>query len=184
MDEKRKRSDETNLDLCLKTPTQDEPINKVQTLEEAMNFELKHGHVDPNVDLKKLRRIMSNRLSAQRSRIRKIEYTAELEKKVKELEDTIAWAGSEIENVKDNKKKLMLENEMLQAQLDIVTDKSNLRIAQTQELKLELKELAKTQGIEGQSSNFYESESIAEIDMDQYLNFDAMNFYPPRIDDL
>jgi len=44
------------------------------------------------------------------------------------LQDTIAWAGSEIENVKDNKKKLMLENEMLQAQLDIVTDKSNLRI--------------------------------------------------------
>ncbi|KAK6788227.1 hypothetical protein RDI58_016752 [Solanum bulbocastanum] len=130
---------------------------------------------------------MSNRLSVQRSRIRKIECTAELEKKVKELEDTIAWAGSEIENVKDNKKKLMPENEMLQAQLDIVTDKSNLRIAQTQELKLELKrlkELAKTQEIEGQSSNFYELESIAEIDMDQYLNFDAMNFYPHRIDDL
>ncbi|XP_004242552.1 basic leucine zipper 61-like [Solanum lycopersicum] len=172
MDEKRKRSYESDLDLCSKTPTQNEPINNVQTLEEAMNSELKHGQVDPNVDWKKMKRIMSNRLSAQRSRNKKMEYTAELEKKVKELENTIAWAGSEIENAKYNKKKLMLENEMLQQQLDIVIHKSNSSIAQTEELKLELetlKELAKSQ-----SSNFCES----EIDMDQYLNFDTMNFYP------
>ncbi|XP_055831111.1 transcription factor VIP1-like [Solanum dulcamara] len=187
MDEKRKGSDELDLDLCLKTPTQDEPINKIPTLKEAMNNELKYGQVDPNVDLKKLKRIMSNRLSAQRSRIKKIEYTAELEKKVKDLQDTIAWAGSEIENMKDNKKKLLMENDMLQAQLDSVTAKSNLHTVQTEELKLELKrlkELAKAREIERQSFNFYESESTAEIDIDQYLNFDAMDFYPPMNDDM
>lgn len=44
------------------------------------------------------------------------------------MQNTIAWAGSEIENAKYNKKKLMLENEMLQEQLDIVIHKSNSSI--------------------------------------------------------
>ncbi|CAN4098705.1 unnamed protein product [Withania somnifera] len=173
MEEQRKRSDEPNLDLCLKTPSEVEvePTKKVPTLNEAMNLELKHDL--PNLDVKKLRRL------------RRIEYITKLEKTIKDLQDTIASVGPKIENVKDNKKKLQLENEMLQEQLDRVTDKSNLGSARTEELKLELKRLRKLekaqkdQGhVQAYDDDDDDDESVAEIDMDQYLNFDAINFYP------
>ncbi|MCD7458909.1 hypothetical protein HAX54_039581 [Datura stramonium] len=70
--------------------------------------------------------------------------------------------------MKDNQKMLLLENELLQIQLDIITERSNLCTAQTEELKLELKrlkELAKAQ---------------EEEQMDQYLNFDTIKFTPPN----
>ncbi|KAG5577302.1 hypothetical protein H5410_057436 [Solanum commersonii] len=193
--EKRKRFDEPNLDLSLKTPEY-ESINKISTMEEVMNSELKDGQVDSNVDLNKLRRRMSNRLSAQRARMRKVEYTTKLEKEVKHLQDTIALMRPIMENAKDRKKKLQLENKILQQQLDCLSNKSNLRAVQTEELKVELKrlkELAKTQEaeenmeIEGQSSHSYDhdaSELAADIDVDQYLNLDNINFSPSKNDNM
>ncbi|KAH0715251.1 hypothetical protein KY284_008156 [Solanum tuberosum] len=165
-------------------------------MEEVMNSELKDGQVDPNVDLNKLRRRMSNRLSAQRARMRKVEYTTKLEKEVKHLQDTIALMRPIMENAKDSKKKLQLENKILQQQLDCLSNKSNLRAVQTEELKVELKrlkELAKTQEaeenmeIEGQSSHSYDhdaSELAADIDVDQYLNLDNINFSPSKNDNM
>uniref|UniRef100_K4BG01 BZIP domain-containing protein n=1 Tax=Solanum lycopersicum TaxID=4081 RepID=K4BG01_SOLLC len=86
MNEKRNKSAEPNLSLSLKTPIEYESINNIPTLEEAVNLELKNGQVDPNVNMKKLRRTISNRLSAQRARMRKIEYTDGLKKEAKNLE--------------------------------------------------------------------------------------------------
>ncbi|MCD7462311.1 hypothetical protein HAX54_048219 [Datura stramonium] len=87
---------------------------------------------------------------------------------------------------------LRQENEMLQIQLDNVTERFNLCTARTDEVKLELKmikKLAKTQEqelmeVEEQSpdTNNYESKSEEEMNMDQYLNFDAINFPPPKND--
>lgn len=57
MDAKQKRFNEPDLELCLKTPTPEESNNRIPTLDEAVNFELKHCQVDPNTDLKKLRRL-------------------------------------------------------------------------------------------------------------------------------
>ncbi|XP_049394790.1 basic leucine zipper 34-like [Solanum stenotomum] len=175
MNEKRNRSDEPNLGLSLKTPIEYESVKRIPTLEEAMNLELKNGQVDPNVNLKKFRRTISNRLSAQRSRMRRTEYIDELKKEAKDLEDTIAFVGQKIENEKDNKKKLQLENEMLRVQLDSITNKSNLLTVQTEELKVELKRLKEP--AEAQ-------EDEEHMDMDQYLNFDNMNFSPPKNDDI
>lgn len=56
MKEKRKRSDEPDLNLSVKAPVEHESVNRFPTLEEAVNFELENGKVDPNVDLKKFRR--------------------------------------------------------------------------------------------------------------------------------
>ncbi|KAH0688890.1 hypothetical protein KY289_016248 [Solanum tuberosum] len=86
MNEKRNRSDEPNLSLSLKTPIGYESVKRISTLEEAMNLELKNGQVDPNVNLKKFRRMISNRLSAQRSRMRNTEYIDELKKEANDLE--------------------------------------------------------------------------------------------------
>ncbi|XP_059302114.1 basic leucine zipper 61-like [Lycium ferocissimum] len=141
MDEKGKRL-VPDLDLSLKSPAdQEEPSNKVLTLDEAVDFELKHGNVDPNVDLKKLRRTISNRLSAQRARIKRNECIVELEKKVKYLEDKLAIMTPEIENVNGRNEMLRLEIKMLQEQMDSVTNKSKLRTAQMEEMKPELRRL-------------------------------------------
>ncbi|KAJ8543590.1 hypothetical protein K7X08_006113 [Anisodus acutangulus] len=202
MNNKRKRSN-PDLNLCLKTPIdQEESSNKLLTLDEAMDFELKHVNVDPNVDVKKLRRTISNRLSAQRARNKRAECIAELEKKVKSLEGRIAFDAPEIENEKDKYKMLKLEGNMLREQLDSVTDRAKLLTVEIEENKLELrrlKELPKTLEkehdsrsihlfeIERQGYNSYdESDSAAAMDMDQsidqYLNLDAINFYPPKND--
>ncbi|XP_059302113.1 uncharacterized protein LOC132054057 [Lycium ferocissimum] len=216
MDEKRKRFG-PDLSLSQSSVDQEEPSNKVLTLDEATDFELKHGNVDPNVDLKKLRRLyyvlrlnfffnvtfirtISNRLSAQRARNKRIEYTTQLEKKVNDLEAKLAIMPPEIENERDKKNMLMLEGKMLREQLEIANDRSKLRTAYTEEMKLELRRLKELHekalkekhsaihllDIEGQGSNSYESESggviDVEQDIDQYLNLDAMNFYPPNYD--
>ncbi|KAM3307238.1 hypothetical protein P3S67_008981 [Capsicum chacoense] len=96
MKRKQNKSEEPNLDLSLATPAAVDPIIKIPTLEEAVNSELCQGHGDPNVDVQKLRRknlsniLTTNRLAAQRSRAKKVEYTANLEKKVKTLQNRIA----------------------------------------------------------------------------------------------
>ncbi|XP_025886059.2 transcription factor VIP1-like [Solanum lycopersicum] len=141
MNEKRIKSDEPHLSLPLKTPIEYESVNRIPSLEEALNSEIKHGQVDPNMNMKKLRRTISNRLSAQRSRMRKTEYIDLLKKEAKDLEERIAFLGRKIENDKDNNKKLQLENQMLQLQLDSITNKSNLLAVQNEELKAELKRL-------------------------------------------
>uniref|UniRef100_M1DEM7 Uncharacterized protein n=1 Tax=Solanum tuberosum TaxID=4113 RepID=M1DEM7_SOLTU len=90
--------------------------------------------------------------------------------------DTIALMRPIMENAKDSKKKLQLENKILQQQLDCLSNKSNLRAVQTEELKVELKrlkELAKTQEAEehmeteGQSSHSYDHD-VSELAADIY----------------
>uniref|UniRef100_A0A3Q7G5S9 BZIP domain-containing protein n=1 Tax=Solanum lycopersicum TaxID=4081 RepID=A0A3Q7G5S9_SOLLC len=168
MNEKRIKSDEPHLSLSLKTSIEYESVNRISSLEEALNSEIKHGQVDPNMNMKKLRRTISNRLSAQRSRMRKTEYIDLLRKEAKDLEERIAFLGRKIENDKDNNKKLQLENQMLQLQLDSITNKSNLLA----ELEAELKRLKELE----------DEEDEEYIDIDQYLNFDNMNISPFRID--
>ncbi|MCD7462313.1 hypothetical protein HAX54_048221 [Datura stramonium] len=170
MNDKRKRSNESEKELCLKTSTGDEPTNNIPTLDEAIRFEIRKENVGPNVDPKKLRRTISNRLSAQRLKLKRSRYVTELEQKIQDLQNTIALVAPQIETMKGNQKMLQLENEMLQNQLDIITERSNLRTAQTEELKLELKRLKEL------------AKAREEEQMDQYLNFDAINFTPPNYD--
>ncbi|KAL2511261.1 Uncharacterized protein Adt_16861 [Abeliophyllum distichum] len=57
------------------------------TLDQAIEHELKYGRkLDPNMDPKRLRRTISNRLSAQRSRLRIVHYIHVMEKIVKDLQ--------------------------------------------------------------------------------------------------
>ncbi|PHT62928.1 hypothetical protein T459_33215 [Capsicum annuum] len=104
-------------------------------------------------------------------------------------ENTIAFVVPEIEYMKDYSMKLQEENEMLQRQLDSVTDNANQRCAQIEELKVELKRLEKLVNAqeeehkEGESSKFYdydETDSASTINTDQYLNFDGMNIDPTK----
>ncbi|KAM3373945.1 hypothetical protein P3S68_012659 [Capsicum galapagoense] len=109
MKRKQNKSEEPNLDLSLATPAAVDPIIKIPTLEEAVNSELCQGHGDPNVDVQTLRRknlTVANRLAAQRSRAKKVEYTANLEKKIKTLQNRIAVETIEEVYMKDYKEHL------------------------------------------------------------------------------
>ncbi|KAK4355970.1 hypothetical protein RND71_024941 [Anisodus tanguticus] len=203
MNNKRKRSN-PDLNLCLKTPIdQEESSNKLLTLDEAMDFELKHVNVDPNVDVKKLRRTISNRLSAQRARNKRVECIAELEKKVKSLEGRIAFDAPEIENEKDKYKMLKLEGNMngyctgqwaskIRPSSLVEIEENKLELRRLKELPKALEKEHDSRSIslfeiERQDYNSNdESESAAGMDMDQsidqYLNLDAINFYPPKND--
>ncbi|KAM3231768.1 hypothetical protein P3L10_017127 [Capsicum annuum] len=195
MKRKQNKSEEPNLDLCLITPVAVDPINKISTLEEAAKSELSQGHGDPNVDVKKLRRTIAKKLAGQRSRAKKVDI-ANLEKKVKALQNRIVVETIEEVYMKDYKEHLQMENEMLRKRVDSVTDYINRQSAQTKELKLELKrlKLAKAQEEEhmkGESFNFYdydEAKLTQEIDInndintDQYVNYDDMNADRPKND--
>ncbi|KAL8055902.1 hypothetical protein ABFX02_04G085400 [Erythranthe guttata] len=118
------------------------------TLDEAIEYELKHGRrLDPNMDQRKLRRTVSNRLSAQRSRIKKVKYIDQMEKTVIELEKLILFLTPQVENQIENKKELMEENESLQKLAAIRLNESKLAELEVEQKQAEiarLKELEKT----------------------------------------
>ncbi|KAF3621057.1 bZIP transcription factor 44 [Capsicum chacoense] len=185
MKDEQKRSDELNLNLSLTTPGEAESVDKIQTLDEAMTFELKHHEDLSLADEKKLRRRISNKLAARRSRFRKLTHKNKLEQNFKDLQDEIALVGSKIKNMKNYNDKLRVENEMLRERLNNITDKATQATAKIEEVKLELQmlkmNLAKAQEyqhymkIGGESFDFYnhdELESAPEIDINQYLNLD------------
>ncbi|KAL8055903.1 hypothetical protein ABFX02_04G085500 [Erythranthe guttata] len=118
------------------------------TLDEAIEYELKHGRrLDPNMDQRKLRRTVSNRLSAQRSRIKKVKYIDQMEKTVIELEKLVLFLTPQVETEIENKKELMEENESLQKLAAIRLNESKLAELEVEKKQAEiarLKELEKT----------------------------------------
>ncbi|KAL7152230.1 hypothetical protein ABFS83_04G083300 [Erythranthe nasuta] len=118
------------------------------TLDEAIEYELKHGRrLDPNMDQRKLRRTVSNRLSAERSRIKKVKYIDQMEKTVIELEKLILFLTPQVETQLENKKELMEENESLQKLAAIRLNESKLAELEVERKQAEiarLKELEKT----------------------------------------
>ncbi|XP_073138176.1 uncharacterized protein [Henckelia pumila] len=96
------------------------------TLEGAMAYEMEHGSLfnNPNLDLKKIRRIISNKISAQRSRIKRGIYTRDLETMVKDLEVVVCILNSQLEIYKNKNKLLQLQNDSLRPQLEKRSDES------------------------------------------------------------
>ncbi|KZV25753.1 basic leucine zipper 61-like [Dorcoceras hygrometricum] len=119
------------------------------TLDEAMEYEKNHGRLfnGPNVDLTKIRRTVSSRLSARRSRIKMTNYTRDLEKKVMELEGLKSEQTTQLEIYEEKNKLLQLENDYLGKELEQRTNESsNLEIG-IEENRAEIKrvkELEKT----------------------------------------
>ncbi|XP_027190968.2 uncharacterized protein [Cicer arietinum] len=97
---------------------------------------------DRNVDPKKIRRIMANRDSAQRSRLRKVLYVKDLEMKAKEFEGQIAEdLRPQLALLKDEKHSLLLENETLTHRLNILQKEALLKNAEIEENTIEVKKL-------------------------------------------
>uniref|UniRef100_A0A7N2KQ91 BZIP domain-containing protein n=1 Tax=Quercus lobata TaxID=97700 RepID=A0A7N2KQ91_QUELO len=71
-------------------------------------------NIDPNIDPKKLKRIISNRVSAQKSRMKKIQYVTDLERRLKALESQIALLSPQVEIYKNQQLEIEENKEELQ----------------------------------------------------------------------
>ncbi|KAH6812900.1 hypothetical protein C2S51_021918 [Perilla frutescens var. frutescens] len=90
------------------------------TLDEAIENELKRDRkLDPNMDTKTLRRMVSNRLAAQRSRMRRSGYIHDLEMKMKDLLEYIKNMKARVEFYNENKRLIQEENNSLRRAIDI-----------------------------------------------------------------
>ncbi|KAG6409911.1 hypothetical protein SASPL_127953 [Salvia splendens] len=108
-------------------------------LDKAIAYELKHGRkLDPKMDTKKLRRTVSNRLSAQRSRVRKAQQIHDMESKVTELENTITMVRLRVESVKENRRVLQQQNEALERLVQIRLQEANVAQMVAEKNKAEL----------------------------------------------
>ncbi|CAI9107025.1 OLC1v1006292C1 [Oldenlandia corymbosa var. corymbosa] len=93
----------------------------IPTLEEALKIE-KSGR-EPDEE-KKLRRTISNRLSAQRSRVKKLNYIAGMKKRIKALEDHMAFLNPTLEMLKLKQAELKNERTVLEQKLNRCMDQS------------------------------------------------------------
>ncbi|KAI3450318.1 hypothetical protein Pfo_006983 [Paulownia fortunei] len=98
-----------------------------------------------------------NRLSAQRSRIKKAQYINDMEKMVKELEVLISVLTPQIESYKEKRKLLLLQNDSLQKLVEIRLNESKLCEIELEHKRVEvhrLQELEKSVNNNNHDSNF------------------------------
>ncbi|KAG6412499.1 hypothetical protein SASPL_125178 [Salvia splendens] len=111
-------------------------------LDMAIAFELVHGRkIDVNMDVKLLRRTISNRLSAQRSRWKRSQFITDLERRVKELEEVVASLSPRIQGYHEKKRSLRLENDSLRTILEIRAAESKIAEERLEEKRREIREM-------------------------------------------
>ncbi|KAL1552915.1 hypothetical protein AAHA92_13657 [Salvia divinorum] len=150
-------------------------------LDKAIAYELKHGRkLDPKMDTKKLRRTISNRLSAQRSRLKRSQFIVDLERRVKELEEVVASLTPRIHGYHEKKRTLKLENDSLRTILDIRAAESKIAEERLEEKRREIREmkeaLARANGDQQPSSSQRDSGSD-ELNLKPY----SIQFYQERL---
>ncbi|KAF7121306.1 hypothetical protein RHSIM_Rhsim13G0066500 [Rhododendron simsii] len=108
----------------------------------GIDYEMKLGrNKDANMDDKRFRRILSNRISAQKSRTRKVQYVNDMERKRKDLEVEIATLAPLIENEQEKQKRLQMENFFLKERISVCEDRAKLSIALVEENRAVIRRL-------------------------------------------
>ncbi|KAL3580118.1 hypothetical protein D5086_017953 [Populus alba] len=97
--------------------------------------------VDPNLDPKRLRRVLSNRVSAQKSRLKRLQYLADIERKVKALEEEIADLSPRVALYRSHHQALKMEQKMLNMEISAQTSNKMLKHAEIEENKAEVSRL-------------------------------------------
>ncbi|KAK2982716.1 hypothetical protein RJ640_025132 [Escallonia rubra] len=170
------------------------------TLEQAIEYELKYGQrkLNPNMEPKKLRRLISNRLSAQRSRMKKTQHMYDMEKKLGDLQAMIAVMGPQISTHISLQAKLRTENGLISQKLDTLAKKSYKNDVEIEVKKAEMKRLKELQiclnkqeqlnqevALKIAGCDYSGLEEITSLSFynggsDQMLHFDSTNFDKPR----
>ncbi|XP_058198807.1 basic leucine zipper 34-like [Rhododendron vialii] len=108
----------------------------------GIDYEMKLGrNKGTNMDDKRFRRILSNRISAQKSRTRKLQYVNDMERKRKDLEVEIATLAPLIENEQEKQKRLQMENFFLKERICVCEDRAKLSIALVEENRAVIRRL-------------------------------------------
>ncbi|CAK7330501.1 unnamed protein product [Dovyalis caffra] len=97
--------------------------------------------IDPNMDPKKLKRVISNRVSAQKSRLKKLQYLTEVERKVKALEDEIAALSPQVALYRSHHQALTVEQQRLNMEMSAQTSNKFLKDVEIEENKAEVNRL-------------------------------------------
>ncbi|CAL8998940.1 unnamed protein product [Prunus brigantina] len=97
------------------------------------------------LDPKKLKRIISNRASAQKSRLKKLQYIAEMERKAKALEAQIAFLAPQVEFYTHHKHYLQMEQKALNQQIAAYAKDKLMKDAEIEANKKEVARLRELQ---------------------------------------
>ncbi|XP_020577554.1 basic leucine zipper 6-like [Phalaenopsis equestris] len=93
------------------------------------------------VDPKRVKRILANRQSAQRSRVRKLQYIVDLEKNVATLEAEIAVLKPQVASIDQRRSALSAGNSQLKQRIAALAQDKIFKDAQTEALKKEVERL-------------------------------------------
>ncbi|CAA0841838.1 Basic leucine zipper 34 [Striga hermonthica] len=176
---------ETN--KTLKQPPQHKSSSRqtaALTLDKAVEHELKNGRIlDPHIDQKKLRRTISNRLSAQRSRLRKNQYINDMEKMVLDLEKLISILTPRVKSYEEKRTLLLVQNNSLQNVLELHLNESKRSEIEVQLKQAEVFRLREIEKIEQQVNGSRQSSQLGyclqalhkfEVNNDRFCEWKSM----------
>lgn len=96
---------------------------------------------DLKVDKKRIKRIIANRQSAQRSRIRKLHYISELEESVTALEVEVSTLSPQVAFLDHRRAKLNIDNSILKERIAALVQEKIFKDEHSEALKTELQRL-------------------------------------------
>ncbi|XVF46217.1 hypothetical protein PTKIN_Ptkin03bG0009700 [Pterospermum kingtungense] len=102
-------------------------------------------NLDLTMDPKKIRRVMSNRFSAHKARVKKIEHTTDMEKQAESYEIQISVLNSKFAQESENKKFLEMESKELNQRIAACANHIFMVDAQIEEKRAEINRLRQVQ---------------------------------------
>ncbi|KAE9463618.1 hypothetical protein C3L33_04477, partial [Rhododendron williamsianum] len=145
--------------------------------EQGIDYELGGRNLDLNMDIRKLRRLLSNRISAKRSRLRKDQHTNNLEKKLKDLEAEVGVLHPIVESEIDTNKQLRMENQILKEKIRVQEVRAKLSLAQMKENQAEVKRYNELHAAQLRK---WSSVKMEGLELDPALNFESLTIDPPK----
>mmetsp|Transcript_11198 Transcript_11198/g.69137 ORF Transcript_11198/g.69137 Transcript_11198/m.69137 type:complete len:260 (-) Transcript_11198:529-1308(-) len=101
----------------------------------------KTSQTDQDEDTKRVKRILANRQSAQRSRLRKLQYISDLEKNVQRLQEELHNFDARIDELQMKKQALLSENSKRVDELNMCIKESQYHEAIVADLRQKLSDL-------------------------------------------
>ncbi|XVF05778.1 hypothetical protein REPUB_Repub05bG0201700 [Reevesia pubescens] len=134
----QKPSPPSGQNLALQTSADDNSVKS----EVGDAVQVRRGRtLDTNMDPRKLKRVISNRLSAQKSRIKKLQYLTDMEKKVESLQTLIAVLSPQVAQQRNKKYLLQMEQNNLNQRLTACANRKMIVEAEIEERKAEVNRL-------------------------------------------
>uniref|UniRef100_A0A7I4FCN6 BZIP domain-containing protein n=1 Tax=Physcomitrium patens TaxID=3218 RepID=A0A7I4FCN6_PHYPA len=132
------------------------------------------------LDPKKAKRILANRQSAQRSRVRKLQYISELEMNVSVLESEVASLSPKVGYYDHERARLSAENVLLKQKLAALTKSQRLKEAHSESLKSEAHRLLQLYNQQQQQTQHHaERRSLSADILDlQLMRFSQLDIGP------